>query len=43
MLVAIVTFRGRYRISAISNTKLLVTIVNGFHMLTIAAGAIVTS
>ena len=34
-IVAIVTFRGRCRISAISKTKLLVTIVNGFHLLTI--------
>ena len=43
MLLAIVTFRGRYRIPAISKTKLLVTIVNGFHLLTITAGARVTS
>ena len=40
MLLAIVTFRGRHRIPAISKTKLLVTIVNGFYQLTIAAGAI---
>ena len=37
MLLTIVTFRGRYRILAISKTKLLVTIVNGFHLLTITA------
>ena len=30
-----VTFRGRYRIPAISKTKILVTIVNGFHLLII--------
>ena len=33
MLVAIVTFRGRCRIAAISKTKLLVAIVNGFYLL----------
>ena len=43
MVLAIVTFRDRYRIPAISKTKLLVKIVNGFHLLTIAAGARVTS
>ena len=43
MLVAVVTFRGRYRISAISKTKLHVTIVNGFYLLTITAGVRVSS
>ena len=43
MLLAIVTFRGRYRILAMSKTKLLVTIVSGFHLLAITAGARVTS
>ena len=43
MLLAIVTFRGKYRILAISKTKLLVAIVNGFHLFTITAGARVTS
>ena len=43
MLFAIVTFRGRYRILAISKTKLFVTIVNGFHLFTITAGGRVTS
>ena len=43
MLVALVTFRGRYRIPAISKTKLLMTIVKGFHLLTIAWDARVTS
>ena len=43
MLVAIVTFRGRCRISAISKTKLLVTIVNSFQLLTVAAETRVTS
>ena len=43
MLVAIVTFGGRCRIPVISKTKLLVTIINGFHLLTIAAGARVAS
>ena len=33
--MAIFTFRGRCRVPAISKTKLLVTIVNGFHKLTI--------
>ena len=43
IIVAIVTFRGTYRIPAISKTKLLVTIVNGFYLLTIALDARVTS
>ena len=43
ILVAIVTFRGRFRIPAISKTQFLVTIVNGFHLLTITASARVTS
>ena len=43
MVVVIVTIRGRYRIPAISKTKILVKIANSFHMLTIVAGAIVTS
>ena len=43
MLVAIVNLRCRYRIPTISKTKLLVTIVNSFQLLTIAAGSRVTS
>ena len=35
MLVAIVTFRGRCRIPEITKTKFLVTIVNGFHFITL--------
>ena len=43
MVLVTITIRGRYRLPAISKTKILVTIVNSFHMLTIAAGAIATS
>ena len=43
MLLAIVTFRGRYTISAKSKTKLLVTIANGLHLTNIVVGARVTS
>ena len=43
MLVAIVNFSYRCMIPVISKTKFLVTIVNGFHSLTVGAGARVTS
>ena len=43
MLLTIVTFRGRYRTSAISNSKLFVTIIDGFHLLFITAGTRITS
>ena len=43
MLVAIVTFRGRCGIPAKSKTKLPVILANGFHLLSIAAGARVIS
>ena len=42
MFVAIATFKGRCTILEISKTNLLLIIRNGFHLLTIPAGAIVT-